>query len=65
MSLAKLIKIREGQNLQFRTEFYDTFNHPQFGNLDGSDVQNGVGMGSITKTSVNPRVIQFALKYLF
>jgi hypothetical protein len=65
MSLAKLFKIRESQNLQFRTEFYNTFNHPQFGNLDGSDVQNGVGMGSITKTSVNPRVIQFALKYLF
>ncbi len=65
MSLAKLIKIRETQNLQFRTEFYNTFNHPQFANLDGSDVQNGVGMGSITRTSVNPRVIQFALKFLF
>ena len=65
MSLGKLIKIRETQNLQFRAEFYNTFNHPQFANLDGSDVQNGVGMGSITRTSVNPRVIQFALKYLF
>ncbi len=31
MSLAKLIKIREGQNLQFRTAFYNTFNHPQRG----------------------------------
>jgi hypothetical protein len=65
MSLGKLIKIRENQNLQFRAEFYNTFNHPQFSNLPGSDVANGVTMGQIQTTSVNPRVIQFGLKYLF
>jgi len=65
MSLGKLIKIREGQNLQFRTEFYNTFNHPQFANLDNSDVAQRAGMGTILRTSVNPRVIQFGLKFLF
>ena len=65
MALAKMIKIHEAQSLQFRAEFYNTFNHPQFSNLPGSDVQNGSAMGQITTTSVSPRVIQFALKFLF
>ena len=67
MSLAKLIKIRESQSLQFRGEFFNTFNHPQFANLSDSDSNDrgGSGFGTITRTSVNPRVIQFALKYLF
>jgi Carboxypeptidase regulatory-like domain len=65
MSLAKQFRIHEAQSLEFRTEIYNTFNHPQFSNLPGSDVQNGTGMGQITTTSVNPRVIQFALKFLF
>jgi len=68
MSLAKMTTvggIRENATLQFRAEFYNTFNHPQFSNLVGSDVQNGVGMGAITTSSVSPRVIQFGLKYQF
>jgi hypothetical protein len=68
MSLAKMTTvggIRENATLQFRAEFYNTFNHPQFSNLVGSDVQNGVGMGAIDTSSVNPRVIQFGLKYSF
>jgi hypothetical protein len=69
MSLSKTTKIREGKTLQFRSELYNTFNHPQFSNLVGSDVQNNVGggpgMGTIATTSVNPRVIQFGLKYAF
>jgi hypothetical protein len=67
MSLAKLIKIRESQSLQFRAEFFNTFNHPQFNMLNDSDAndRNGGGFGTIITSSVNPRVIQFALKYLF
>ena len=69
MTLAKLIKIRESQSLQFRAEFFNTFNHPQFSSINDTDAndraQNGGGLGSITTLSVNPRVIQFAVKYLF
>ena len=65
MSLSKMFKIHEAQSLQFRTEIYNTFNHPQFSNAPATDVQNGTTMGQINTTSVNPRVIQFALKFLF
>jgi hypothetical protein len=65
MSLAKMFKIHEAQSLQFRAEFYNTFNRPQFSNLPGSDVAAGTSMGQIQTTSVSPRVIQFALKFLF
>jgi hypothetical protein len=67
MSLAKVIKIRENQTLQFRAEFYNTFNHPQFASIvdtDASD-RNGSGLGTITASSVSPRVMQFGLKFLF
>ena len=63
MSLAKLINIREGQTLQFRSEFFNTFNHPQFA-LPNVAANSGT-FGQISATSVNPRVIQLALKYSF
>ena len=55
--------IREGATLQFRTEFFNAFNHAQFNNpaLNAS-VSN---LGQITSASVNPRLLQFALKYAF
>ena len=50
----------------FRTEFFNMFNHPQFANPSGSqtDVSKST-FGQITSSSVNPRLIQFALKYVF
>ena len=30
MSIAKLFPIRESRSLQFRAEYFNTFNHPQF-----------------------------------
>ena len=67
MSLAKLIKIRESASVQFRAEFFNTFNHPQFSMVNDNDVADsgGAGFGTISTTAVNPRVIQFALKFLF
>ena len=58
--------IREDAALVFRTEFFNVFNHPQFANPTGSqlDVSKST-FGQITSTSVNPRLIQFALKYVF
>jgi hypothetical protein len=55
--------IREDATLQFRAEFFNTWNHPQFGN-PASNV-NAATFGRITTNSVNARLIQFALKYSF
>jgi len=63
MSLAKTFKVKESQTVEFRTEFFNTFNHPQF--LNPSTNVALASFGQITATSVNPRLIQFALKYLF
>lgn len=53
----------EDSSLEFRTEFFNAFNTPQFAN-PGTNVRNA-DFGIITGTSVAPRIIQFALKYRF
>jgi len=63
MSLAKTFKVKEAQTVEFRTEFFNAFNHPQFLN-PSANVALG-SFGQIGATAVNPRLIQFALKYLF
>ena len=63
MSIAKNFTIREGQSLQFRSEFFNTFNHAQFSNP--TTVASAANFGQISTTSVSPRIIQLALKYLF
>jgi hypothetical protein len=74
MSLTKTTTvggIHEGATLTFRTEFFNTFNHPQFNNpplassIAGAINVNSSTFGNITSASVNPRLIQFALKYAF
>jgi hypothetical protein len=65
----KTTRIGERQSVQFRTEFFNTFNHAQFNNPNApasfAPNVNTPNFGRITSTSVNPRVIQFALKYIF
>jgi hypothetical protein len=58
--------IHEDATLVFRSEFFNAFNHPQFSSPTGSqlDVSKST-FGQITLASVNPRLIQFALKYVF
>jgi hypothetical protein len=63
ITLIKDIKIREGHTFQFRTEFYNAFNTPQFGNPDTA--RQNATFGQINYTTVNPRIIQFGLKYSF
>ncbi len=63
ISLIKNTEIKEGHTFQFRTEFYNAFNSPQFGNPDAG-LRNAT-FGQITGTSVNPRIIQFGFKYIF
>ena len=63
-SLLKTIKITERQTVQFRAEFFNFLNHAQFGN-PAMARNTPSTFGQITTTSTNPRLIQFALKYLF
>lgn len=55
--------LREGSNVEFRTEFFNVFNHPQFANP--STLVSSAAFGTITSTSVSARVIQFAAKFNF
>jgi hypothetical protein len=72
MSILKTTQIVENQTLQFRAEFFNAFNHPQFTNPNyGQGAIYALpnfaagSFGQITSTSVTPRIIQFALKYIF
>jgi hypothetical protein len=63
ISIQKAFPIRESMNVLFRTEFFNAFNHPQFANpvVDTSDSN----FGRILSTTVNPRILQFAVKFNF
>ena len=56
--------IHEDGVLQFRVEFFNLFNHPQFNN-PAVAFNAGASFGQITSASVNPRLIQLTLKYVF
>jgi hypothetical protein len=57
------LPFREGTQLDFRAEFFNVFNHPQFFQ-PGQDVDSS-NFGRITATVNNPRLVQFALKLTF
>jgi hypothetical protein len=66
LSVTKTIPVRfpkEGSSLQFRIEFFNVFNHPQFADPDNNF--SSPTFGVISSTSVNPRVGQLALKLSF
>jgi hypothetical protein len=67
-SLMKHFAIREGMRLDFRTEFFNLFNHSQFGapggNGSGADF-NTPTFAVINYTVNNPRLVQFGLKLAF
>ncbi len=65
LSAIKTTKITERQTLQFRAEFFNIFNHAQFGNPGTAQNAGPASFGVISTTSTNPRLVQFALKYLF
>jgi hypothetical protein len=59
-----VLPYRDGMRLDFRAEFFNVFNHAQFGQ-PGADISTGATFGVINTTVNNPRVIQFALKLNF
>jgi hypothetical protein len=63
-SAIKHFPIRESFRIDFRAEFFNLFNHAQFG-LPGADINSPATFGAISSTVNNPRVIQFALKAAF
>jgi hypothetical protein len=60
----KVTPITEKQNIQFRAEFFNVFNHPQFSN-PVTNQDTPATFGVIQSLATNPRIIQFALKYIF
>jgi hypothetical protein len=68
-SLIKNFKITERQSLRFTTDFFNIWNHANFGNPAVTDVET-IGepnspFGRITSTLGTPRLIQFSLRYAF
>ena len=69
----KETQIREKFRLQFRAEFFNILNHPNFALPNASafvQIADGGGIpnptfGKITATTTSSRQIQFALKVLF
>jgi len=66
LALSKTVLLNwplENCSLQFRAEFYNAFNHPQFSNPDTNF--SSPTFGVISSTAVNPRVGQLALRFSF
>jgi hypothetical protein len=53
----------EQSSLQFRAEFYNALNHPQFGDPDSNFTSPTFGV--ISNTAVSARVVQLALRFTF
>jgi hypothetical protein len=68
-SVTKNTKITERINLQFRTEMFDIFNHPNFGNPVLTATSGSFGQIQSTRFPTgdfgSSRQIQFALKLMF
>jgi hypothetical protein len=69
-SLFKRFRFLERQEIQFRAEFFNIFNTPQF-NLPGSSIASaanfGVSTGTLSTVSNfgTQRQVQFGLRYMF
>lgn len=62
IGLTKMFSIREAMDLQFRTEFFNAFNHAQF--LNPSSTMTDADFGRITAARPS-RELQFGLKLLW
>jgi hypothetical protein len=65
-SLFKAFAFKERYRVEFRTEFFNTFNHANFNNPNSSfNPANTGSFGRVFATVTDPREIQFALKLYF
>jgi Carboxypeptidase regulatory-like domain/TonB-dependent Receptor Plug Domain len=68
ISLVRAFPISEHLgNLQFRSEYFNLFNHPNFGQPDGVLADKTFGVISSTGPAgiADPRILQFAVRYQF
>jgi hypothetical protein len=74
MAVERIFPVTESSSFRFRAELFNVTNTPQFANpnnsLDFTEGPSGPvnlnpSFGIITSTAANPRIVQFALKYLF
>ncbi len=75
IAILKRIRILEDHSIQFRTEFFNAFNHPNFGNPN-ANISSPGSFGKVSNTLApilgndsggpgDPREIQLALKFYF
>jgi Carboxypeptidase regulatory-like domain/TonB dependent receptor len=62
LSVFKNFRVTESKNIQFRAEFFNILNHPNF-RLPDSDISSPTF--DTIQAALPPRVIQLALKFLF
>ncbi len=62
LTIGRTFSLTESKTLEFRSEFFNAFNHAQFFNPDHNGFDNN--FGQITQAR-DPRIIQFALKFYF
>jgi hypothetical protein len=74
LAIERVFPVHEASSFRFRTEFFNLTNTPQFGNPNTSlgytdptllNPSASPTFGRITSTVANPRIIQFAMKYVF
>ena len=74
MAVERIFPVTESRNFRLRAEFFNLTNTPQFANPNNNvnfimtpagPANQNPSFGLITATAANPRIIQFAVKYLF
>ncbi len=62
LAVFKNLRIRENMQLQFRSEFFNAFNHPNWGQPTRDLGNNNFGLATSAR---DPRIIQFGMKLIF
>jgi hypothetical protein len=63
LGVHKTFQLKEGTDLEFRTEMFNAMNHTEFFNPDGN-ITDGASFGQVTQAR-DPRLIQLALRLTF